>query len=172
MERHTKRRLATGLAALWIAQAGAPLARAEEPSVSSHHATETPIEHVIVIIGENRTFDNVYGTYKPKRGQTVSNLRSKGIVNDDGSPGPNSGLAAQSEIATINPVAYFVSTAKLTSPGKTAYSLLPTPEAGHAPPLPVTLTQLGNDRWIRLRPSTSTRSRCPSCTTSDRKSVV
>jgi phospholipase C len=35
---------------------------------------------VIVIIGENRTFDHVYGTFKPKHGQTVSNLLSRRIV--------------------------------------------------------------------------------------------
>jgi len=30
-----------------------------------HGATTTPIEHLIVIVGENHTFDNVYGTYQP-----------------------------------------------------------------------------------------------------------
>src|SRR5262252_6452431 len=97
----TEKRIAATLAALLIAQTGAPLL-AEQPEPAVAPATATPIEHVIVIIGENRTFDNVFGTYKPKQGQTVWNLRSKGIVNDDGSPGPNAALAAQSEIATIN----------------------------------------------------------------------
>lgn len=55
----------------------------------------TPIEHVIVIVGENRTFDNLYGVYKPRRGQTISNLLSKGIVKEDGSPGPHFQDAAQ-----------------------------------------------------------------------------
>src|ERR1700685_2029557 len=50
-------------------------------------ATTTPIKHVIVIIGENRTFDHVYATYKPKEGETISNLRSKGIGNLAGTPG-------------------------------------------------------------------------------------
>jgi phospholipase C len=58
-------------------------------------ATKTPIKHVIIIIGENRTFDHVYATYKPKNGETVSNLLSKGIVNADGKPGPNYALSAQ-----------------------------------------------------------------------------
>ena len=58
-------------------------------------ATTTPIKHVIVIIGENRTFDHVYGTYEPKEGETVSNLLSKGIVKADGKPGPNYSLSAQ-----------------------------------------------------------------------------
>jgi phospholipase C len=55
----------------------------------------TPIKHVIVIIGENRTFDHVYATYTPKQGETVSNLLSKGIVRANGKPGPNNALSAQ-----------------------------------------------------------------------------
>ncbi len=56
----------------------------------------TPIQHVIVIIGENHSFDEVFATYTPATaGQTVSNLLSKGIVNADGTPGPNFALAAQ-----------------------------------------------------------------------------
>ena len=54
-----------------------------------------PIKHVIIIIGENRTFDHVYATYKPKAGETVSNLLSKGIVKANGKPGPNYSLSAQ-----------------------------------------------------------------------------
>ena len=60
-----------------------------------HHDTRTPIKHVIVIVGENHTFDNLFGTYRPKNGQTISNLLSKGIVNADGTPGPNFDLARQ-----------------------------------------------------------------------------
>src|ERR1700723_36291 len=58
-------------------------------------ATTTPIKHVIVIIGENRTFDHVYATYTPKEGETVSNLLSKGIVKANGKPGPNYSESAQ-----------------------------------------------------------------------------
>ncbi len=47
------------------------------------NATKTPIKHVILIIGENRTFDHVFATYTPPAGQTVSNLLSKGIVTTD-----------------------------------------------------------------------------------------
>ena len=32
--------------------------------------TRTPIKHVIVIIGENRSFDHVFATYKPKEGES------------------------------------------------------------------------------------------------------
>ena len=55
----------------------------------------TPIEHVIVIVGENRSFDNMFATYRPQKGQTIANLLSRGIVNEDGSPGKNFNLAAQ-----------------------------------------------------------------------------
>src|SRR5215831_5507997 len=92
--------------------------------------TTSPIKHVIVIIGENRTFDNLYATYVPKHDQHIVNLLSLGIIDKNGAPGPNSFLAEQSRVSTINPPAYFIDTNKLTSPGKAAYSLLPTPEAG------------------------------------------
>lgn len=64
---------------------------------ASAHAAATPIEHLIVIVGENRTFDNLFATYRPRGGQHISNLLSKGIVNADGSPGKNYGLAAQQQ---------------------------------------------------------------------------
>src|ERR1700759_463788 len=52
--------------------------------------TATPIKHVIVIIGENRSFDHVFATYVPKKkGETVWNLLSEGIVTKTGGPGPN-----------------------------------------------------------------------------------
>src|SRR5258708_1036487 len=77
-----------------IANLGAPLsAAAQEPAAKI--PTASPIKHVIVIIGENRTFDHVFATYKPVRGETVSNLLSKGIVNEDGTPGYNFFQAAQ-----------------------------------------------------------------------------
>src|SRR5215472_9323020 len=93
--------------------------------------TTSPIKHVIVIIGENRTFDNLYATYIPKPGQHVANLLSRGIVNADGTPGPQSARAEQFKLSTINPVKYFVDTNTLTGSGKAAYAPhLPTPEAG------------------------------------------
>lgn len=58
--------------------------------------TTTPIQHVIVVIGENQTFDALFGAYVPPKGQTVKNLLSEGIINADGTPGPHFALAAQS----------------------------------------------------------------------------
>src|SRR5580698_6005828 len=51
--------------------------------------TASPIQHVIVIIGETRTFVQVNATYVPKKGQHVLNLLSRGIVRADGTRGPN-----------------------------------------------------------------------------------
>jgi phospholipase C len=61
---------------------------------SADDHTQTPIKHVIVIIGENRSFDHVFATYVPKKpGETVRNLLSEGIVtldeDQDAIPGPN-----------------------------------------------------------------------------------
>ena len=61
--------------------------------------TETPIKHVIVIIGENRSFDHVFATYVPKKGETVNNLLSEGIIaldtNKNAIAGPNFAKAHQ-----------------------------------------------------------------------------
>jgi len=58
-----------------------------------------PITHVIVVVGENHSFDNVFGVYSPGAGQSITNLLSLGIVNTDGSPGPNFAQAAQTQAA-------------------------------------------------------------------------
>jgi phospholipase C len=91
--------------------------------------TESPIKHVIVIIGENRTFDHVFATYVPPNGEHVDNLLSKGIINIDGSPGPNYAKAAQfsttvSNFYSINPtpkIPYNTTSNKLQAPG-TSYA--------------------------------------------------
>lgn len=57
--------------------------------------TRTPIKHVVVIIGENRTFDHLFATYEPKHGERVDNLLSRGIIRADGRPGPAYSKAAQ-----------------------------------------------------------------------------
>jgi phospholipase C len=57
--------------------------------------TATPIEHLIIVIGENISFDTLFGTYRPQSGAKVHNLLSQGIVNRDGSPGPEFTKATQ-----------------------------------------------------------------------------
>lgn len=58
-------------------------------------ATTTPIKHLIVVVGENVTFDTIYGTYPPPHGQSIDNLVSKGIVKPDGTPSPSYHKAVQ-----------------------------------------------------------------------------
>lgn len=82
----------------------------------------TPIEHVIVIVGENRTFDNLFATYQPKSREPVSNLLSRGIVHADGSPGPNFHLAEQH---TAEVLETYTPTPKVTG----TYPMLPQPYA-------------------------------------------
>jgi phospholipase C len=110
--------------------------------------TTTPIKHVIVLIGENRTFDNIYGTYVPRRGQQVSNLRTKGIVHQDGSPGPNAALPAQVTLNTI-PSSYFI---HQPASNKTPYTTLPRPNTAYVPAVGVTLAQIAQDPGDSLAP--------------------
>ncbi len=73
----------------------APVAFAA-PLQANDDNTTTPIKHVIVIYGENRSFDHLFATYTSPSGDKVNNLLSEGIVNADGSAGPNFAKAAQS----------------------------------------------------------------------------
>ena len=107
---------------------GAPVTAAAQPH---NAATASPIQHVIVIIGENRTFDHIFATYQPTKGQTVDNLLSKGIVNVDGTPGPNFSLGLQYS-AIDNHADHYQN-----SPGdKSVYSALPAPLTDSVTPNP------------------------------------
>jgi phospholipase C len=67
-------------------------------SGSTSTQTRSPIKHLIVVVAENRSFDNVFGTYIPAdSSQTVWNLLSRGIVKQDGQKGPDFKLAAQNQ---------------------------------------------------------------------------
>jgi phospholipase C len=94
--------------------------------------TASPIKHVIILIGENRGLDHAFGVYKPKgQGQTISNVLSKGIVNEDGTPGPNFAKAQQFSVA--GQTAYYIGA---PSVGKMLYSpvnLMPQPNTNGAP---------------------------------------
>ena len=92
--------------------------------------TQTPIKHVIVIIGENRTFDHVFATYKPKKGESVNNLLSQGIVKDDGTPGSNFSKAQQFQAVAPFKTNFFIS---LNKNEKAPYQTLPEPTLNFAP---------------------------------------
>jgi acid phosphatase len=102
-------------------------ALAESPIVP--RATVTPIEHLIVVVGENLSFDNLFATYEPAAGQTVGNLLSRGIVNKDGSPGPHFADAAQLEANVRDRYA-------VTPPTGAAFAVLPQPGTTYANGLP------------------------------------
>src|SRR6478752_1090803 len=89
-------------------------------------STASPIKHVIVIVGENRSFDHLFATYVPKPGETVNNLLSEGIINADGTPGANYSQATQFQADITGSSTYQLS----PMTGKTAYLTLPAPLAG------------------------------------------
>jgi phospholipase C len=90
--------------------------------------TTTPIKHVIVIIGENRSFDHVFATYVPQPGQSVWNLLSEGIINADGTPGPNFRYAEQHTAKDAAPEPFLLSPPTTPFPN----NVLPAPLVGGA----------------------------------------
>jgi phospholipase C len=101
------------------------------PGADRSGLTATPIKHVIVIIGENRSFDHVFATYKPKAGQTVHNLLSEGIIqldaNNNAIPGPHFDKAQQLSAADMGSQDSFL----LNPPqGEFPNNQLPAPEVG------------------------------------------
>jgi hypothetical protein len=93
--------------------------------------TASPIKHVIVIIGENRSFDHVFATYQPQRGQSVHNLLSEGIIaldkNNNAIQGPRFAKAQQLAASDVGSADTF-----LLSPPKQEFpnNILPAPLTG------------------------------------------
>src|SRR6267142_2219566 len=95
-------------------------------------STESPIKHVIILIGENRGLDHTFGVYRPKgKGQTISNLLSKGIVNEDGTPGPNFALAQQYSVAAQP--SYYIGAPKIAKFPYNATNGMPQPNTAGTP---------------------------------------
>ena len=116
---------------------GAMIANAMAPVVAmaGENPGNSPIKHVIVIIGENRTFDHIFATYEPvNRNESISNLLSKKIVNADGTPGPNYFQALQFQ--------GFDTTKYQLNPHKTPYQALPPALTG-GPSTPYVCQALG-----------------------------
>jgi phospholipase C len=98
-------------------------------SNQNDNKTTSPIKHVVVLMGENRTFDHIFATFQPREGERVDNLLSKGIINIDGTPGPNYAKAKQFSASDT--------TVYSNSPGgKTPYTsaTLQSPGTSYAPP--------------------------------------
>jgi phospholipase C len=121
--------LGVSLAALALSQG----VRAEDgpdhaaKNAADHIKTASPIKHVIIIVGENRSFDHLFATYMPKsRDERVLNLLSERIVKADGTPNENFDSAHQFQITSApNGGKFFISAGSVN---KSLYSTLPAPD--------------------------------------------
>ena len=95
------------------------------PVLISNATTASPIRHVIVILGENHTFDNIFATYKPLDGQRVWNLLSERIVKADGTPGANYKRAEQWRTEDSAADGY-----RISPDDRVPYAVLPAPLVG------------------------------------------
>jgi len=122
--------LRVGLVAVTVLQLslGGPLVSSAQAQEEGQ--TRTPIKHLIVLIGENRTFDHVFATYVPKSKDSVSNLLSKGIINAEGTPGKHFSKAAQFQAVAPFRTKYFIS---LDKDEKAPYETLPPPTLNFSP---------------------------------------
>jgi phospholipase C len=92
--------------------------------------TETHVKHLIVVIGENRSFDHLFATYVSPSGEHVRNLLSEGIIKTDGTAGKNLGKAAQFQAIAPFKTMYYVS---LDNHEKAPYQILPEPSLNFSP---------------------------------------
>ena len=109
--------------------------------------TASPIKHVLIIVGENRSFDHLFATYVPvNKHEHVLNLLSQGIIKADGSPGPNFAKGHQFQIIAPpnGPGNFFISSGLAT---KQLYQTLPPPDLAGVqnPPDAFILTIPGGD---------------------------
>jgi phospholipase C len=121
-----------GVSALALGQMIAAPALAAAPLGTNDNKTVSPIKHVIIIMGENRSFDHVFATYQPPMGQTVNNLLSSGIIkldaNKNAIPGPNFAKAHQVAATDTAPNTFLLSPPKQNFPN----DVLPAPLVGGA----------------------------------------
>ena len=137
---HGLRQSLVALTVLQLSLSG-PLAGPLQAQELERGSTRTPIKHVIVLIGENRSFDHLFATYVPKSHDSVSNLLSKGIINADGTPGPHFSEAQQFQAVAPFRTKFYIS---LNEDEKAPYDILPqptlnfspSPATGEPPPFP------------------------------------
>src|SRR5258708_2565787 len=119
---------AFGLVATVLTTAAATASpRTADSGTMTSIQTTTPIKHVVVIIGENHSFDNVFATYQPPGHQHIRNLLSEGIVTRSGEPGSN--FAKASQQTASNPSTY-----TLTPQATGTYPTLPHPAPTYLSP--------------------------------------
>jgi phospholipase C len=123
-------------------------------AIADHQKTATPIKHVIVLIGENRTFDHIFATYVPRSRDSVKNLLFEGIIKADGSPGRHFRKARQFQAIAPFKGKYFIS---LNDSEKAPYDILPEPTLNFAPiPKPLPAGDLSFQPLQFLPPGTPT----------------
>ena len=59
---------------LACAAVGALAGQSIGPTLANDPPTASPIKHLIIVIGENRSFDHVFATYKPVAGTVASKM--------------------------------------------------------------------------------------------------
>jgi phospholipase C len=109
---------------------GGPLVGSLSAHDHDNGSTNSPIKHVIVLIGENRSFDNLFATYVSPSGDSVKNLLSEGIVKADGTPGKHFKRAQQFQALPPFKTSYYIS---LEGNDKTPYDTLPAPTLNFSP---------------------------------------
>ena len=96
--------------------------------------TASPIRHVIIIVGENRSFDHLFATYEPRNPQeSIRNLLSEQIVTAQGTPGRDFARALQYRIIAAPNGGHYFSSADSAS--KTPYVVLPPPDLNDVGPV-------------------------------------
>ncbi|MGA3053067.1 MAG: alkaline phosphatase family protein [Candidatus Korobacteraceae bacterium] len=134
---YLRRALALVLAVQLVGCGGTPTP-APSPPPSGGSSTTTPIKHVIIVIGENRSFDNLFATYQPPpdSSQQVWNLLSQQIVTTTGAPGPNFAAAVQHQASDTDIY-------RLSPPQTGSFATLPQPNTTLNPLLFPPATQYG-----------------------------
>jgi phospholipase C len=95
-------------------------------------AARTPIKHVIIIVGENRSFDHLFATYQPVKGERVDNLLSKHIITAEGTPDVGYGAAVQFTADDTHADEY-----QISPQDKSLYRTLPPPLVGGPKAAPI-----------------------------------
>src|SRR5580692_7883586 len=75
-QRYRSAFVAVAIALLGMGIAGSA-SSADRGAATDRPTTASPIKHVIVVIGENQSFDHLYATHVPPRGDSISTFWSK-----------------------------------------------------------------------------------------------
>jgi phospholipase C len=103
-----------------------PVSPYATPAGTNDNNTTTPIKHVIIIVGENRSFDHLFATYNAPSHDKVFNILHEGIITAQGKPGPHFALAVQNQASATTT---FSISPTITGP----YATLPPPNLNFTP---------------------------------------